>query len=71
MQSATASFERVYTNKKKKENDKKVETFAIKARRCHKWYTHKLPSDHVQLEVESILDFLPLVKPDDSLCLVS
>lgn len=44
--------------------------FPIENRRCHPWYTHKTPKDHVQLKVDDILEMLPTIKPKDAFCLV-
>lgn len=44
--------------------------FPIESRRCHPWYTHKTPKDHVQLKVDNLLEMLPTLKPKDAFCLV-
>lgn len=44
--------------------------FLVENRRCHPWYTNKIPKGHVQVKVDDILDLLPTVKPKDALCLV-
>lgn len=46
-------------------------SYPMKPRRCHPYYEHLVHEDHLQLEIDAVMDILEDTLPEDAMCLIA